>query len=265
MSSGSQMRSASLTRVALAGLAAGAVGSSLLGSRIFAGYAAVGLAAGVGLALFLLGTSGRVLPVLGAGLAMLYPLAASEKGEEGILWAAAATLMVLAAGYVARGLDRGVVGSLALSLAVVLHLGLLGSYLVLVAESGKRLLVALVLMVAAFEVAYGLLAGRRATGKAPKSRAIIDPVAAVAGVVACQAAALAARFFLESNMGYDSLLVLGAVVGGSAALGHASAAAASEDLLANRAVRLDPSVFTPLNSLLFAAGAFYYGFRLYLA
>ncbi len=264
MSSAPQMRSPALTRVALAGLAAGAVGSSLLGSGIFAGYAAVGLAAGVGLTLFLLGTPGRFLPVLGAGLAMLYPLAAIEKGEEGILWATAATLMVLAAGYVARGLNRGVVGSLSLSLAVLLHLGLLGSYLVLVVESGNRLLGALILMVVAFEVAYGLLAERRAAGGAAVNP-VIDPVAAVAGVVACQAAAAAARFFLESNIGFDSLLVLGAVVGGSATLGRVSAAAVSKDLLSSGSGGLDQGVFASLNSLLFAAGAFYYGFRLYLA
>lgn len=262
MPSGSQVPASATSRAALAGLAAGAVGASILGPRIFAGYAAVGLFSGVGLTLRSLGTSGRFLPGLAAGLVVLFPLAASEMGEEGILPAVAVTLMVLAAGFIGRGLKGGAVGSMALSLLVVLHLGLLGYYLVLLAASGNRLLGALFLMVAGFEVAHGLLAGRQS----PRAgRPAIDPVAAGAGVVACIASALVASLFLDFGLGLDSFLLLGAVVGAFAALGHVSASGAMEDLFGGRVGAPNPRALAALNALLFAAGVFYYGFRLYLA
>lgn len=262
MPTGSQIPASATSRAALAGLAAGAVGASILGPRVFAGYAAAGLFSGVGLTLRSLGASGRFLPGLAAGLVVLFPLAASELGEEGILLAVAATLMVLAAGFTGRGLKRGAVGSLALSLLVVLHLGLLGAYLVLLAASGNRLLAGLFLMVAGFEVAYGLLAGRRD----PKTgRTAIDPLAVGGGIAACIAAALVASLFLNLNLGLDSFLLLGLVVGVSAALGHVSASGALEDLVGGREGAPNARALAALNALLFAAGVFYYGFRLYLA
>ena len=280
MSTRSQAPTPVLLRVALVGLAAGAAGSSLMGARLLAGYTAVGLAVGVGLTIYSLGM-GRVLPVLGGGLAITYPLAAVEQGEGGILWAAALTLMALAGAFVLRGLGRGVVGSLALCTSVVLHLGLLGSYLVLIAVSGNRLLAALVLMVTAFEVAYGFVAARapdpvtagaavkgKQTGSGSRHRprpSIVNPKASLAGIAACGAAAQLSRLFLPSALGIVGSLTLGIAVGAAATLGHAAAAITSEDLESGpEGVVLDPGVSTSLNALLFAAGAFYYGFRLYL-
>ena len=280
MSTRSQAPTPVLLRVALIGLAAGAAGSSLMGSRILAGYTAVGLAVGVGLTIYSVAGMGRILAVLGGGLAITYPLAAVEQGEGGILWAAALTVMALAGAFVLRGPVRGAVGSLALCTSIVLHLGLLGSYLVLIAVSGNRLLAALVLMVAAFEVAYGFMSARapeavptRAVkGKqaAPGSRrrprpSIVNLRASLAGIAACIAAAQVSRLFLPSPLGIVSSLVLGIAVGAAATLGHAAAAVTSEDLEPGpEGAVLDPGVFTSLNALLFAAGAFYYGFRLYL-
>ena len=276
MSTRSEAPTPALTRAALAGLAAGAVGSSLLGPGIFAGFVAVAIAVGAGLTLFSLDTTGPVLPVLGAGLAMLYPLAAIEEGESGVLSAAAATLIVMAAGFVMRGLGRGVVGNLALFVAVVLHLGLLGSYLVLVAASGNRVLGALVLVVVAFEVVYGVVAARtgqevepeppRPSRRKPAPAPDLNFKAAAAGLLACVAAALAARLFMDPALGLFSSLVFGAVVGGAACLGRAAASAVSGELRSG-SVRsnFDPAVFASLNALLLAAGAFYYGFRLYLS
>lgn len=268
MTMDSQARTPLVTRVALAGLAAGAAGSSLLGPRILAGYAAVALAVAVGLTLYMIGGGARALPALGAVLVMAYPLAAVERGEGGILWAGALTFFVMAAAYVMRGLGRDVVGSLAVGVAVVLHLGLLGSYLVLVAVSGNRLLGALILMVVAFEAAYAVVASRaparRTTGAA--STSFFDPRTALAGVAACVGASVLARLFLVSPPGLLSSVVLGVAVGAAATLGHAAAAATSEDF-GSGAVRmegLDTGVFISLNTLLFAAGAFFYGFRLYL-
>jgi hypothetical protein len=271
----SQAPAPALTRAALAGLAAGAVGSSLLGPGIFAGFAAVAIAVGVGLTLLSLEITGRVLPVAGAGLAMLYPLAAIEKGEGGILSAAAATLIVMAAAFVLRGPGRGVVGDLALFVSVVLHLGLLGSYLVLVAASGGRVLGALVLVVVAFEAVYGLVAARFGPPPGPHSKGPagkqvpatdLDVRAATAGVVACVLSALAARLFMDPALGLFSSLVFGVAVGAAACLGRASASAVSAELRSG-SVRsnFDPAVFASLNALLLAAGAFYYGFRLYLS
>jgi hypothetical protein len=268
----SQARTPAVTRVALAGLAAGAVGSSLLGPRILAGYAAVGLAVAVALALYAIGGGTRALPALGAVLVMAYPLAAVEQGEGGILWAAALTFIAMAGAYVRRGLGRDVVGSLAVGVAVVLHLGLLGSYLVLVAVSGNRLLGALVLMVVAFEAAHAVLVSRIVPPERPSSRgaplsSFFDPKAALAGLAACVAASVLARLFLVSPPGLLSSVVLGVSVGAAATLGHAAAAATSEDFESGplRVGGLDAGVFISLNALLFAAGAFYYGFRLYLA
>lgn len=280
MSTRSQAPTPVLLRVALVGLAAGAAGSSLMGPRILAGYTAVGLAVGVGLAIYSVAGMGRILPVLAGGLAITYPLTAVEQGEGGILWAAALTLMALAGAFVLRGLGRGVVGSLALCTSVVLHLGLLGSYLVLIAVSGNRLLAALVLMVTAFEVAYGFVAARapdpiqaravkgKPTGSGSRRRprpSIVNPKASLVGVAACAAAAQLARPFLPSALGILSSLTLGIAVGAAATLGHAAAAITSEDLESGpEGVVLDPGAFTSLNALLFAAGTFYYGFRLYL-
>lgn len=270
MSMESRERTPGVTRAALAGLAAGAVGSSLLGPRILAGYAAVGLAVAVALTLYTIGGGARALPALGGVLVMGYPLAAVERGEAGILWAAALTFFGMSAAYVMRGLGREVVGSLAVGIAVVLHLGLLGSYLVLVAVSGNRLLGALVLMVAAFEAAYAVIASRTAAALSrPRSGAppsFFEPRAALAGVAACAAASVLARFFLDSPPGLISSVVLGLAVGAAATLGHAAAAATSEDFEpgALHMEGLDAGVFISLNALLFAAGAFYYGFRLYL-
>ncbi|HEU4867952.1 MAG TPA: hypothetical protein VFV09_09505 [Actinomycetota bacterium] len=272
MSMESRERTPVVTRVALAGLAAGAVGSSLLGPRILAGYAAVGLAVAVGLTLYTLGGGARALPALGAVLVMAYPLAAVERGEGGILWAAALTFFAMAGAYVMRGLGRDVVGSLAVGVAVVLHLGLLGSYLVLVAVSGNRLLGALVLMVVAFEAAHAVLLSRAHPLERPSNRgaapaSFFDPRAALAGLAACVVASVVARLFLDSPPGVLSSVVLGAAVGAAATLGHAAAAATSEDFESGalRMGGLDAGVFISLNALLFAAGAFYYGFRLYLA
>jgi hypothetical protein len=275
MSTRSQAPTPALTRAALVGLAVGAVGSSLFGPGIFAGFAAVAIAVGAGLTLSSLQTTGRVLPILGAGLAMLYPLAAIEEGESGILSAAAATLMVMAAGFVLRGAGRGVAGNLALFVAVVLHLGLLGSYMVLVAASGNRVLGALVLVVVAFEVVYTVVEDRtrpiaRTAGKVRSRQAAPAPdlnlKAAVAGGAACAVAALGARLFMDPALGLFSSLVFGAAVGAAACLGRAAASAVSGELRSG-SVRsnFDPAVFASLNALLLAAGAFYYGFRLYLS
>lgn len=272
MSKESQARTPAVTRVALAGLAAGAVGSSVLGPRILAGYAAVGLAVAVGLTLYAVGGGSRVLAALGAVLVMAYPLAAVERGEGGILWAATSTFFGLAGAYVMRGLGRDVVGSLAIGVAVVLHLGLLGSYLVLVALSGNRLLGALVLMVVAFEGAHAFVTARtpapaRRSAGAGTGSSFFVPRAAMAGVAGCVTASLLARLFLQATPGLFSSVVLGVAVGAAATLGHAAAAATSEDFGSGAAGAggLDPGVFISLNALLFAAGAFYYGFRLYLA
>lgn len=257
-----------IARVALAGLAAGAAGSSLMGPRILAGYAAVGLAVGVGLALRSLAGMGRVLPVLGGFLVMIYPLAAVEQGEGGILWAAALTLMVMAGAFVFRRPVRGVTGVLALSVAVIVHLGLLGSYLVLVAATGTRLLAALVMMAVAFEAAYGFAGARwgRVTGHSSGAH-YFNPPASLSGVAGCTAAGLVARLILPNPPGLVSTIVLGLAIGTAATLGHAAAAVTSEDLDrgAHDAGNFDAGVFTFLNALLFAAGAFYYGFRLYLS
>ncbi|CAN5884670.1 hypothetical protein BH23ACT12_BH23ACT12_01630 [soil metagenome] len=272
MSSRPQPRRPVTARVALTGLAAGAAGSSLMGPRILAGYAAVGLAVGVGLALNSLAGMGRVMPVLGGALAIAYPLAVVEQGEEGILWAAALTLMVMAGGFVSRRPVRGVVGAFAVSVAVVLHLGLLGSYLVLVAATGTRLLAALVLMAVGFEAAYSFARARtgppggRTPAGSPGAASYLNTVPSLSGVGACAAAGLVARLFLPNPPGVASTLVLGFAVGTAAALGHAAATLASEDLDSEtREVGVfDTGVFTFMNAMLFAAGAFYYGFRLYL-
>lgn len=262
-----QARTPVTARVALAGLAAGAAGSSLMGPRILAGYAAVGLAVGVGLALSSFAGMGRVLPVLGGSLAVTYPLAVVEQGEDGILWAAALTLMVMAGAFVVRRPARGVVGALALSVAVVLHLGLLGSYLVLVAAMGTRLLAALVMMAVAFEVAYGFAGSRfgRVSERAPGAVYLV-PVASLSGVAGCTVAGLVARLILPNPPGVVSTIVLGLAVGTAATLGHAAAAITSEDLdrRSHDFGNFDAGVFIFLNALLFATGAFYYGFRLYL-
>jgi len=272
MSMESQERTPVVTRAALVGLAAGAVGLSLLGPRILAGYTAVGLAVAVGLTLHVVGGRSGVLPALGGVLVMAYPLAAVERGEGGILWAATLTFFGIAGAYVMRGLGRDVVGSLAVVVAVVLHLGLLGSYLVLVAVSGNRLLGALVLMVVAFEAGHVFVAARsrapaRRSAPAGSGTSFFDPRAALAGVAACVAASVLARLFLTSAPGGFSSVVLGIAVGAAATLGHAAAAATSEDFGSGvpGVEGLDAGVFISLNALLFAAGAFYYGFRLYLA
>jgi hypothetical protein len=274
MSTRSQAPTPALTRAALVGLAVGAVGSSLLGPGIFAGFAAVALAVGAGITLLSFET-GRVLPILGGGLAMLYPLAVIEGGESGILWAATATLIVLAAGFVLTGVRRGVVASLAIFVAVVLHLGLLGSYLVLVAASGNRVLGALVLVVVAFEVVYRVVEGRTrpvaASGGKKRSRkptpaADLNLKAAGAAVAACVVSALAARLVMDPALGLFSSVVFGASVGAAACLGRASASAVSGEMRSGSAgAKFDPEVFASLNALLLAAGAFYYGFRLYLS
>lgn len=280
MTSRPQAANPALTRTALAGLGVGAAVSSLLGVRIFAGFTAVALAVGVMMALGALGAPGMFLSSITAGLVMLFPLAAAEQGGPGILWAAGITFMVLSAGHVARGLHPHSLHMLSEGLMAVVHLGFVGSYLVLVAELGNRLLIALVLMVAVFEAAYGLLTIRQTAGagppppagrrggrpKAPATGRIL-PTAALGGVVACQASALLAGFFLPSPLEVVSLLILGTVVGAAATLGHAGAALVVEDLGWERDRRggLDPGVFGSLNALLLAAGAFYYGFRLYLS
>ncbi len=282
MTPGSQTAPPVLTRAALAGLAAGAAVSSLFGVRIFAGFVAVALAAGVVLAFNALVEAGRIFSALGGLLAMLFPLAVAERGEGGIMLAGAASLMVLAAGYVVRGQRPPSLEGLAAGLAIVLHLGLLGSYLVLIAAAGNRLLPALVLMAAAFEMVYGVLAGRGSPASRlrqkpgqkhrrgrviPAGQRWIDIKAAIGGVLACQLAALGARFFLPSPPGVGSSVLLGGVVGAGAILGHAGAVAVSNDLrsrLRGRSGVLDSAVFPHLNALLFAAGAFHYGFRLYL-
>jgi hypothetical protein len=277
MTPGTQARTPALTRAALAGLGAGAAVSSLMGPGIFAGFTAVALAAGVVMALGSLGAPGPFLSLVTAGLAILFPLAAAVEGEPGILWASGVSFVVLSAAYVLRGLRRHCLQMLSESLMVVLHLGLLGSYLVLVATLGNRLLVALVLLVAAFEAAYGILAARQDGKKRPPARrggsapqkgaaALFPPLAVAGGLVACQVAALLTRFVLPSPLGAVSLLVLGASVAAAAALGHAGAAVVAEDLHRGPGRRgLDPAVFGSVNALLLAAGAFYYGFRLYLA
>ena len=277
MTPGTQARTPAPTRAALAGLGVGAAVSSLLGTGIFAGFTAVALAAGVMVALGSLATPGLFLSSVTAGLAILFPLAAAVEGEAGILWASGVSFVVLSAGYVFRGLRRHSLQTLSESLMVVLHLGLLGSYLVLVATLGNRLLVALVLMVAAFEAAYGILAARRDLSRDPQARragpppqkpaaALFPPLAVAGGVVACQVAALLTRFVLPSPLGVVSLLMLGAAVAAAAALGHAGAALVAEDLDWEPGRKgLDPAVFGSVNALLLAAGAFYYGFRLYLA
>lgn len=274
MDRGSQQRTP-VSGAALVGLALGAAFSSLLGYRIFAGFVAVGLGVGVALVLGALTPAGRPLALVGAGLAVLFPLAVVEQGEGGILWAAAAAGILLSAAFVMRGLRGGSLASLAVSLAAVLHLGLLGSYLVLVAAEGDRLLMALILMAGAFEAAFGLTAARTRPASPPGSgagalgrqRAPRQPInlkAVAAGIAACQAAALLTRLFLPSQLGLISLLVLGAAVGSGAGLGHVAAAAVVDDLDSDRAAGIDVGVFAPLNALLFAGGAFYYGFRLYL-
>ncbi|HVL50176.1 MAG TPA: hypothetical protein VM754_01570, partial [Actinomycetota bacterium] len=167
----------------------------------------------------------------------------------------------------------GALVALAVSLGVVLHLGLTGSFLVLVAAGGNRLLPALILMAAAFEVAHLLVSASRRRpaeqerGKAPGRTVGIEPRAAVAGLAACQAAALGSRIFLPSPPGVVSSLVLGTVVGAGALVGRLSAAAIAEDLgsrSGGRSSLVASGVIPHLNALLFAAGAFYYGFRLYL-
>lgn len=262
--------SLTLTRAALAGLGIGAAVTSFLGTGILAGFLAVAIAAGVFLALRGLAGSGRVVSSVSAACAMLFPMAVAARGEDGILIAAAASFVVISLAYVLSGRVPGSLQALAVAAATVLHLGLLGSYLLLVAGEGNRLLPALVLMAAAFEAAFLTVSGR---GRPPTRRQTLPAVselvnvrAAIAGVVACQAAALLTRLFLPARLGLLSLLVLGTVVAGSALLGHASASAVrSQGGVRDRVLgTVDPAVLPLANALLFAAGAFYYGFRLYL-
>lgn len=271
MDTGSGDRTPAATGAALGGLALGAALSSLLGTPIFAGFLAVSLAAGAALALAALAGAGRPLALAGGGVVMLFPLATAEIGEDGILWAAAAATIVLGLAHVIRGVRPGSLISLAAALGVVLHLGLLGAYLVLASAQDSLLLLALVVMVVCFEAAYGITAARTATRPPVRgrqtSRPPVNPKAVLAGVAACGGAALLTRFFLPAPLGLGSLLVLGTIVGGGASLGHVAAAAVHEDLesRSRHGGGFDPAVFTHLNALLFAAGAFHYGFRLYLA
>ncbi|HEX2054362.1 MAG TPA: hypothetical protein VHJ78_11640, partial [Actinomycetota bacterium] len=160
--------SSTIASAALAGLILGVAVSSFLGVGILAGFVAVALAVGVFLALAQEGGGGKVVPGVSALSAMVFPLAVAELGEDGMLPAAAAGFAVLAAAHLLRGRRAGSLPALGLATGAVLHLGLLGSFLVLLTAEGNRLLPAMVLMAAAFETAYVTAAARTATTR-PKA------------------------------------------------------------------------------------------------
>lgn len=261
-----QTQSPGLARFALAGLGSGAAVTSFLDIQLFAGFMAVAMGGGAFLAFRSLGLGGRIMPVIAAAVAMTFPPAVVEWGEEGMAVAMAGGFIVLAGSSVAGGLRRGALATAAVGVGLVVHLGLLGSFLVMIAVWGDRLLPALVLMVAVFELTYRSLATRLAPSAAGSGRPppLLNLRAAMGGLVGCQVAALCGHFFLAAPVGVTSLLVLGTVVGCGAGLGHAGAAMVKQELSGD-SVGLGAGIFPFFNAALFAAGTFYYGFRLYLA
>lgn len=254
-------------RVFLAGSAAGVLVTSHVGAAELAGFLAVALAVGVFAVLPALVAPGRGLAVVAAALAAGFPFAVAAQEEAGILWATAVASVLLPAGFVLRGRRRSALPAVGMTLLVVLQLGMLGSYLVLLAGIDPWMPAGLLVLVMVFEVGYALLGARAGPGArgAPAGSWAVRARPVLGAVVACQAVAVVAGTAVAIPLRVSTLLLLGLVVGAGAALGHAAA----EMLVGqrNRAVAgpgVDPGLVTYLSVLLFAAGALYYALALYL-
>lgn len=244
----------------LAGAAVGGAVAARMDPSSFAGYLAV---VGAAAAFALVFPHGRLQAAAAALAAVGFPLLVSRGAEEGLMWAAAGAFILLSSAAVARGRQAGALVSLSHALLAVVYLGGLGTYLVLIRQlrAGGRLLVALAVMVALFELLRAALDGRLRSRGGPGP--LGDPRALAAGVAGSAAAGAGLSALLSLPMGPPEGAVLGVMVGLLAALGRAATHFALGEHPGLRPN--DLRALGWLSGLLLAAPGLYYGLRLYLS
>jgi hypothetical protein len=263
MSSRSSTQMPAFTAVVQGAVAVGGLVASAFASEVLAGYVAICGSVAVVIACRALPGVGRAVRPLLVVLVAAFPLAAVLWGETGLLWATAASTIASMGSFVFEGLRPGAMRSLAVAMLLLLYYGFLSSFLVLIRFSlGHRPLVALTLLVVAYEMGNAVAVTRKRGASASEGRQAgwLPPAA---GLVACLAASLASGAFLNNPTRPVSLLFLGTVVGAVAVLSHAIATRVSEEhTVATDAISVDSAA--RLTSLLLAAPAFLYAFRLFL-
>jgi len=236
-----------------------------LGAGPLAGLTAVAVAAS---AMVLAGSmsdtnAAGIDGVATAAGSVLFPVAVYFKGEHGLLWAGAGTILLVAPAMIFGGRIfreriveakegpggngsesvRGATARAGRQIWIAFYLGIGLSYLILIrqTEPGLRLLVCLLLMALAYKTASSLAAFP------------------AAGIVAAELAALLALVFVKAPFTLWPMVILGLVVGLACLLGE----------IGGRMVRSELSgvsllVICSLDTLLIALPAFYYALRLYL-
>lgn len=202
-------------------------------------------------------------------VSLVFPLAAFRWGERGLMLGAAAAMILVAAPAVLRGQRPGAIDALAASLFTVMYVGFLSSYAVLVrgAGRGRQLLLALSAMVALYHL--GRWFGTSRLGRRLESPAGWVPSlrGAVLGVAGSLLGALGSVLVLRAPFDLAPMLGLGLSTGVASTVGSLSGALVRTDLKLGALEATVPGyggIVARLEAVLFAAPAFFYGFRLYL-
>ncbi|MEX2587163.1 MAG: hypothetical protein WD602_04115 [Actinomycetota bacterium] len=249
-------RSRSFSWVAPVGALLGVALAAWFDARLLAGYVTVlvGAATATVVRRWLgAGPAGQISAAVAAGM---FAPAALEYGERGVLWAAAASLLLTAGRRVFAGPVGHLLSVLAVELLLVTSAGFVGAYLVLIrVAAGPAALIAGLVMLVGYTAALRL---RVDFGKLPGGPAL----PAAAGAVVSGVASLRLG---GVPVGTVSSLVLGAAVGLAAALGCAVAVAVGGHVTGgDRRARAVINVLQPVLSAVVAIPIFFYGLTLYL-
>lgn len=208
--------------------------------------------------------------VAAAASVLAFPAAAYLRGEEGIVFAAAAVFLMLASSYVVAGLRPEILKSLGLSLLFTYYVGVPAAYFMLIRgrERGVTLMASFVLILVCFHLARLALLAWVGAGRAPGIIAG-HPVwwGAVAGIAGSLLGALGSSLLVDLPAGGAMVLPLGAIAGLGAAVGDLAGRLLRSDVGLGERESTVPGyggLAARLDTLLLSAPAFFYGFRLYL-
>lgn len=253
----SRSRQGSSGTVAPAGLLLGVLGIGWFDARLLAGYATVLVAAAAVFAVRRwLGAAltAQAVSAVGAGI---FPGAALQYGEQGVMWAVTVSLLLTAGAMVFAGPGRHLVDLLATQLLLTISAGTAGGFLVLVRVIGGP--VALVSVLAMLTGFSAVLRWRAAAG-AHRTGAL-TAAAAVCVVVGTMSLRLA-----DLQVSLVSGAAIGAAVGLAAALGAVvadSVAGRAGGVRAGGAASLSRTLQAALAAVI-AVPVYFYGLMLYV-
>lgn len=257
MDSPSGSRQGSSSAVAPAGLLLGVLAIGWFDTRLLAGYATVLVAAGAVFAVrrwLGAGLPAQAVSAVGAGI---FPGAALQYGERGVMWAVTVSLVLTAGAAVFAGPGRHLLDLLATQLLLTNSAGIAGAFVVLV-----RLIGGPVALVSVLAMLTGFSAVLRWRAGAGTRRA--GAVTAAAAV--CVATGAISLRLGGLQVGLVSGAAVGAAVGLAAALGAVvadSVAGRAESYHAGGAASLSRTLQAALAAVI-AVPVYFYGLMLYV-